>query len=157
SLDNSGRRAGPLSTLLVLLGLTGCNPAPDLPPVQASSPHFRYHARNPGDVQADILDRLERNRADFHQFMGLVDDGVPDYSSSPHPDDLARNGPCTLPESDCTSRRSVYAASPLQEHELIHSYMAGVGGPSAPLLEGMAEAVGCLRPTGGDNMPAEPD
>ena len=130
----------------ILLGLTGCEATQDLPPTQASSAHFRYHARKAADVQADILDRLERNRADFYQYMGLSGDSITDYYYFTDPDDLAKNGPCSLPQSDSHARVAVHCASgPFHEHELIHSYMYSVGAPSAPVLEGMAESVGCTH------------
>ena len=158
-----GRRCAPcgapavLLVVGILLGLTGCEATQDLPPTQASSAHFRYHARKAADVQADILDRLERNRADFYQYMGLSGDSITDYYYFTDPDDLAKNGPCSLPQSDCTLGRSAFASVPFHEHELIHSYMYSVGAPSAPVLEGMAESVGCTRSASANSKAAEPD
>lgn len=141
----------------MFLALSGCKSGPDLPPTRASSVHFRYHARSPADVQSDILARLERNRADFYQFMGLTDESVTDYYYFADANDLAENAPCYLPQSDCAVGHSAYASIPFHEHELIHTYMAGVGAPSAPVLEGMAESIGCIRAAGGNNNSSELD
>jgi len=145
----------------IVLTLSACQSPPesqrDLPPIQASSAHFHYHARSPDDVQSDILDRLERNRADFYQFMGLADESITDYYYFADETDLIKNAPCTLPRSDCTLRHSAYASIPFHEHEIIHTYMAGVGAPSAPILEGVAESVGCIRSAGADYNGSELD
>jgi hypothetical protein len=100
---------------------------------------------------------LERNRRDFYDFMGLSDEEVTDYYLFADESDLATNGPCTLAKSDCVLGRSAYASVPFHEHELIHTYMAGVGAPSAPVLEGMAESVGCLRSASAASSASEPD
>jgi hypothetical protein len=142
----------------ILLMLPTCGaPSPDLPPIQASSAHFRYHARAPADVQSDILDRLERNRADFYQFMGLDDENVTDYYYFTDDADRAANSPCPIAGADCALRHSAYASIPFHEHELIHTYMFGVGAPSVPVSEGTAEAVGCIRQAGGYGTSGETD
>ena len=140
----------------VMLCLSGCEGS-DLPPVRAASTHFRYHARNASDVQSDILDRLERDRADFYNLMGLSGDAITDYYYFTDPSDLQRNGPCALPLSDCTVAHSAFASVPFHQHELIHTYMADVGAPSVPLLEGTAESVGCLRSASASDYAAETD
>ena len=140
-----------------LTSAAGCQSTPDLPPTRVSTAHFRYHARSEGDVQSDVLARMERNRADFSQLMGLTDDDVTDYYYFSDPNDLATNGPCTLAGSDCVVGRSAYASVPFHEHELIHTYMASVGAPSAPLLEGVAESVGCVRSASAASSASEQD
>src|SRR4029077_6870714 len=71
--------------------------------------------------------------------------------------DLVATAPCTLPNSDCAVGHSAYASIPFHEHELIHTYMDGVGAPSAPVLEGLAESVGCIRAAGANDNSSETD
>lgn len=80
----------------------------------------------------------------MNAYLGLVDQNVVDYYLF---EDAAEVS-CPLGSPHCTSGRSVYSTMPFMEHELIHAYLAGLGPPPQPLLEGMAEAIGCTRGDG---------
>ena len=123
----------------------------DLPPVQASSARFRYHAADRTEVPSDILERLERHRTDVNAFLGLVDDEPVDYYFFSDPARVS----CPLESTDCSNGRSVFSTDPFMEHELLHAYLAGTGTPPQPIIEGMAEVLGCIR--GGGSPTVERD
>lgn len=62
---------GPVIGLLSgVLAFAGACRQYDLPPVVATSAHFRYHARDAQQVPAGILDWLEAHRADVLTYLG---------------------------------------------------------------------------------------
>jgi len=133
-----------LLALMILAVPEGCSPSGNLPPLRTSSQHFRYYARSESAVQGDIIERLERSRADVFAYLNLQSEAQINYYLFDDQEDLARNSECGSTQ-DCAVGHDIFSVSPLLEHELVHAYLADVGFPAAPLREGMAEALGCNR------------
>ena len=85
---------GLLSGVLVFAG--ACRQY-DLPPLVATSAHFRYHARDDQQVPAGILDWLEAHRADVLTYLGVLqtqEHRVIDYYLYRDDADRDQNSPC---------------------------------------------------------------
>ena len=140
---SSVTRLGALTCTWVLAVSCGGGSSPDLPPLQASSTHFRYHASSLDLVAAGILDGLEANRSEMYTFFGLQGDDVIDYYRFDDLDALNRTGLCGGDGSYCADGRRVMTDFPFHQHELIHAYLAGLGRRPHLLEEGVATAVSC--------------
>ncbi|HVV49302.1 MAG TPA: hypothetical protein VHO06_06575 [Polyangia bacterium] len=125
---------------------TGCGGSgATLPPVQVESAHFRYHAESATEVQSDILERLERSRADVLAYLGRQEDDVIDYYLFADHDAYTAATPCGSETYGCETGHSIFSNDVMSEHELIHAYTRDIGLPPIPIVEGTAEAIGCLR------------
>lgn len=133
---------GAIPTILTLAACGAPAPNPDLPPLQASSAHFRYHASSPDRVPAGILDGLEANRQEMLSYFGITDEAVIDYYLFERAA-LDAAGVCHQAGTDCAPGRQVMTEFPFHQHELIHAYFAGHGLPPAPIIEGVASVIGC--------------
>ena len=147
-MRSEARGIGNLRLALIVVGsmAAGCGGETDLPPLQATSPHFRLHARSANLVPVGTLDRLERHRADVSTYMGIVDDHVIDYFLFDDVDDAVRNSGCPGTVT-CAPGWRVMSTVPLDEHELTHAYLAATLPP--PIIsEGVANAFRCGTTTG---------
>jgi len=136
---------------LALLALTSaCEGDRDLPNDQTwESAHFRYHIRK-GDQAAceGVLLQLERNFEIMQGFLGLAWPAGKkvDYYKFRDQNDFRKNAPCSKNSASCTEDSSVMSPYVLQEHELIHAYLAPFGDPPSFFVEGAAVALSCDRP-----------
>jgi len=136
---------------LALLALTSaCEGDLDLPNDQTwESAHFRYHTRK-GDQAAceGVLVQLERNFAIVQGYLGLTwpEGKKVDYYKFRDQNDYSKNAPCSKTTASCTEDSSVMSPYILQEHELIHAYLAPFGDPPSFFVEGAAVALSCDRP-----------
>jgi hypothetical protein len=141
-----GGAAGAYATLVFLQLACGDERAPDLPPVQWQSAHFRYAARADDPIAcAGALATLEEHWAFWHERLGLPDPGAPavQYLKFRDSHDL-RNGDCPGWAAACTTGTSVRTTDLFDKHELIHAYLAETMAPPVPLFaEGAAVAFSC--------------
>ena len=136
---------------LALLALTSaCEEDRDLPNDQTwESAHYRYHIRK-GDQSAceDVLVQLERKFEIMVGYLGLAwpEGKKVDYYKFRDQNDYWNNAPCPKTSASCTEDSSVMSAYVLQEHELIHAYLAPFGFPPSFFIEGAAVALSCDSP-----------
>jgi hypothetical protein len=128
------------------LALAACGG--DRPPLQLSTPHLRYHAHTPEDVPPGASAWIEDYRTDLLTYFGVLDsqrDAVVDYYRFRDDADLVRNAPCSIA---CTtdSPLAVYTTRPLDDYELVHAFLAPIGGiPPYMIGEGTARSVSCYQ------------
>jgi hypothetical protein len=134
----AGGRGAKVGTLALVLSSGACR-AYDLPPVVASSAHFRYHAREAQDVPGGTLPWLEAHRADVLSALGALqsqDHRIVDYYLFRDAADRDQNSPCSA-AVDCEQNGSVYSISATTEFELVHAYASGLGNPPRLIQEGI--------------------
>jgi hypothetical protein len=134
----------------VLVAFTsGCSAdqEPDLPNDRTwESAHFRYHTRygDEGACEA-ILEQLERHFELMQAYLGLSwpkGYKVDYYKFRDTPDYLSNAG-CPGESDSCSVESTVLSPHPLEDHELIHAYLAPLGIPPAFFVEGMASVLAC--------------
>ena len=137
-----------------LAAACGGSPQTGLPPgftgfsddVARSSAHFRYHAHASDAAPCDgTLDALERNFAAITGALALewpAGDRV-DYYKFASPDQLTAAGVCPFAGAACSANGVVFAAELVNEHELVHAYLARAGRPPVFVQEGIAVVLSC--------------
>lgn len=129
--------------IFLVLALAACGG--DLPPLILATPHVRYHARTPDELPTEGESWLEEYRADLLTYFGVFDaqhDSVIDYYRFRDNADLVQNSPC--PRACTTEPAAVYTVSPLDDYELVHGFLAPIGGlPPRMIGEGTARVVSC--------------
>ena len=110
------------------------------------SVHFRYHTRSDdrGACEA-VLEKLERH---FELMQGYLSFSWPqgrkvDYFKFRDAADYAENAECPEGSGSCASGSTIFSPSVLEDHELIHAYLAPLALPPAFFTEGIATALAC--------------
>jgi hypothetical protein len=110
------------------------------------SAHFRYHTRidDPQPCEA-VLVQLERHFGLLQGYLGFAWPAgrkVDYYKFVDQADYLANSG-CSAGSDSCASDSEVMSPHVLQDHELIHAYLAPLGTPPAFFVEGAAGVLAC--------------
>jgi hypothetical protein len=108
--------------------------------------HFRYHAHADDPWVCDgTLDELERDFAAITAELGIAWPGGDrvDYFKFRSSAELTATGVCQAAGVACTADGAVFAPELLNEHELVHAYLARVGQPPTFVEEGIAVVLSC--------------
>jgi hypothetical protein len=140
-----GRRRAAGWVLAAASTLLGCG-GPDLPSAQVwESAHFRYHAR--ADDRAPcpaVTARLDRNLEVLRARLGFAWEPGWKVDYYKFRDDADRDAHGTCPDHfNCAWSRHVESVRLFDEHELVHSYLAGPSAPPLLFAEGLAQALAC--------------
>jgi hypothetical protein len=140
----------PFVLLSLLLALaTGCSSddGRNLPRDRLwESTHFRYHTRADDSEPCEaVLVQLERH---FELIQGYLGFSWPsgrkvDYYKFRDKADYLSSGFCPEDSDSCTRDSEVMSPHVLQDHELIHAYLAPLGMPPALFVEGAAVVLAC--------------
>jgi len=152
-IRRSALRSSPLRlsiTLAILaLGLVACGEAAQNWPNQEQerSEHFHYFSRSDDSERCPgISTDMERQRSLAFDYFGELQAGETiDYYKFRDFDDLRQNGPCPNGSGNvqCQHGHGIWATELMQQHELIHAYLAPRGRTAGFLNEGLAEALSC--------------
>ena len=138
---------------VVLAFMSGCTGKPELnlPNDRVwESAHFRYHTRNGDDGACEaVLEQLERNFELTHAYLGFVwpIGRKVDYYKFRDNDDYLSNSECPVDSGSCADGSTIQSPDTLEEHELIHAYLAPMGRPPAFFVEGVASVLACEAPS----------
>lgn len=113
------------------------------------SEHFRYHSRNSDDsVCVAILEQLERHFEITQSYLGFSwpKDRKVDYYKFLDEADYVSNSGCPDASAGCAPGSTVMSCVTLQEHELVHAYLAPLGFPPRAFVEGIAMVLACDVP-----------
>jgi hypothetical protein len=66
-----------------------------------------------------------------------------DYYKFLDKDDYFRNSECPNDSDSCARDSAIFSPHPLQDHELVHAYLAPLGFPPAFFVEGIASVLAC--------------
>jgi hypothetical protein len=111
-----------------------------------TSEHFRYHAHADDGTPCDAT--LEGLEAHFQAIVGQLGLSWPsgemvDYFKFRSSPELTASGVCPFGGAACSADGAVFAADLLNEHELVHAYLAGQGHPPLFIEEGIAVVLSC--------------
>ena len=110
------------------------------------STHFRYHTRTDDSEPCEaVLVQLERH---FELMQGYLGFSWPsgrkvDYYKFRDKADYLSNSGCPKDSDSCARDSDLMSPHVLQDHELIHTYLASVGMPPAFFVEGVAVVLAC--------------
>ncbi|HEY5958105.1 MAG TPA: hypothetical protein VIV60_16190, partial [Polyangiaceae bacterium] len=128
---------------------SGCSAEPqlDLPNDRSwESEHFRYHVRD-GDERAceAVLEQLEQHFELTRTYLGFPwsGDRKIEYYKFRDNADYSSNSGCPVDSGSCALQSTVFSPDTLNEHELIHAYLAPLGLPPAFFVEGVASVMAC--------------
>ena len=146
-----GRRGAILFAVVSLLAApAGCERDRDFPSDALwESAHFRYHTRNGEKAAcAGVLTELERHFELMQAYLGFPwpEGRKVDYFKYRDRSDYEANADCPAQTGGCTAGSAVMTYSTLQEHELVHAYLAPSGSPPTFFVEGVASAIGRDEP-----------
>jgi hypothetical protein len=113
--------------------------------VHWSSEHFDYYTRAAdSSVCESVTETLERHRRAVIEYLGLSDgDAKVDYRKFRDARDYSSSSSC--PDAGaCTIDARVETPWVMDEHELIHAYLAAVGRPPPLFSERVAQALSCF-------------
>lgn len=130
-----------------LLGCTANEAPQDLPDDRVwESEHFRYHTRqdDPAACQS-VLVALERHFALIRSYLGFEWTATQkiDYFKFRDIVDFRQHSSCPSDSASCVNGTQVLSPYVLQDHELIHAYVAPLGLPPSFFVEGLAVAMSC--------------
>jgi hypothetical protein len=136
-----------LSSLLTLATACSSGDGRNLPKDRLwESTHFRYHTRidDPQPCEA-VLVQLERHFELLQGYLGLPwpSGRKVDYYKFVDKADYLSNSVCPEDSDSCSNDSEVMSPHVLQDHELIHAYLAALGTPPAFLVEGAAVVLAC--------------
>lgn len=110
------------------------------------SAHFRYHSRRSDEGSCEaVLEQLERHFKLIQAYLGFSwpKDRKVDYYKFQDEADYVSNAGCPAKSDSCSFGSVVLSPHPLQDHELIHAYLAPLGLPPAFFVEGIASIFSC--------------
>jgi hypothetical protein len=113
------------------------------------STHFRYHTRKGDDGACEaVLSQLERHFELMQAYLGFPwpEGRKVDYYKFLDEDDYLSNAECPQYSGACTVESSIRSYAALQEHELIHAYLAPLGLPPRFFVEAIAMVIACDDP-----------
>jgi len=120
------------------------------------SAHFRYHSResDAGTCEAVLL-QLERHFEGMQAYLGFTwpEGRKVDYYKFLDLADYLDNSECPENSGGCSNESTIRSPFRLEEHELIHAYLAPLGLPPEFFVEGVASALACSLP---EPPPLEP-
>jgi len=136
-----------LSSLLTLAAGCSSDDSRNLPKDRLwESTHFRYHTRanDPEPCEA-VLAQLERHFELLQSYLGFSwpSGRKVDYYKFLDQADYLSNSGCSQNSDSCTTDSEVMSAHVLQDHELIHAYLAPLGMPPEFFVEGAAVVLAC--------------
>jgi hypothetical protein len=136
--------------ILLAATTSGCDEDDDFPDDRLwESAHFRYHTRNGDDGACEaVLGQLERNFEVVRGYLGFPwpEGRKVDYYKFRDQADYEHNADCPADSASCAGSSAVMSYFTLQEHELVHAYLAPLGSPPRFFLEGIAAAIACYDP-----------
>jgi hypothetical protein len=151
------RQAG-AGVVALFVAIPACSngPSADLPSdVLWTSAHFDYHTRSMDtEVCPAVLGTLEAHFTELQSYLGFrwpAGTRV-DYEKFVDSRDFAAHSDCPPEAGGCAQGTEAESPLALDEHELVHAYLAPTGWPPPVLVEGIAVALSCTstdygRPT----------
>lgn len=146
SISNRIATLGAVAVLATLQSGCASDDDRDLPgPRLWESEHFRYHSRTDDQACEAVLEQLERHFELVQGYLGFPwpPERKVDYYKFRDQADYLRYGQCPSGADSCTRGSTVFSPHVLQDHELIHAYLAPLGMPPAFFAEGVAAAFAC--------------
>lgn len=136
-----------LPFLLALSFGCGSSHERDLPDDRLwESVHFRYHTRADDRAPCEaVLERLERHFELTQSYLAFPwsTGRKIDYYKFQDESDYVQHAECPKDSGSCTSGSTIYSPYVLEDHELVHAYLAPLALPPALFTEGVATAVAC--------------